>query len=66
VRAGTDVPARIDRVDVATGRRTVLKEIGPSDRAGLFMFDPYTVSRDGAQYAFRYWKRLSTLFVVAH
>ncbi|MEO5894547.1 MAG: hypothetical protein ABIS06_02480 [Vicinamibacterales bacterium] len=65
VRSGTDVPARIERVDVATGSRTLLKEIGSSDRTGMFMFDPYTVSRDGAQYAYRYWKRLSTLFVVS-
>ena len=65
VRSGTDVPARIERVDVATGVRTLLKEIGPSDRTGFFMFDPYTVSKDGAQYAYRYWKRLSTLFVVS-
>jgi dipeptidyl aminopeptidase/acylaminoacyl peptidase len=65
VRSGTDVPARIDRVDVETGRRTLLEEIGPVDRAGLFIFDPTTVSRDGAQYAYRYSKRLSTLFVVS-
>ena len=64
VRSGTDLPARIDRIDVATGRRTLLAEIGPRDRTGLFGFDPYTISRDGAQYAYRYWKRLSTLFVV--
>jgi eukaryotic-like serine/threonine-protein kinase len=64
-RSGTDVPARIDRIDVATGRRTLLKEIGPMDRTGLFTLDLFTVSRDGAQYAYRYWKRLSTLFVVS-
>jgi eukaryotic-like serine/threonine-protein kinase len=65
VHAGTAVPARLDRVDVATGRRTLLKEIGPPDLTGLFTFDPLTVSRDGAQYAYRYWKRMSTLFVVS-
>jgi len=42
VRSGTDLPARIDRIDVATGRRTLLAEIGPTDRTGLFSFDPYT------------------------
>jgi hypothetical protein len=65
VRNGTDVPARVDRVEVATGRRTLLKEMGPADRAGLFIFDPLSVSKDGAQYAYRYSKRLSTLFVVS-
>jgi eukaryotic-like serine/threonine-protein kinase len=65
VRTGTDLPARIDRVDIATGRRTLLAEMGPQDRAGLFYFAPVSVSKDGAQYAYRYWKRLSTLFVVS-
>jgi len=65
VRNGTDVPARIDRVDVATGRRTFLTEIGPADRTGFVAFDPQTVSRDGAQYSYRYRKRLSTLFIVS-
>jgi eukaryotic-like serine/threonine-protein kinase len=63
-RSGTDVPARIDRLEVASGRRTLLGEISPPDRTGLFAIDPSTVSRDGAQYSYRYWKRLSTLFVV--
>ena len=64
VRSGTAVPSRIDRVDIATGRRTLLAELGPVDRTGLFIFTPSSVSKDGAQYAYSYSKRLSTLFVV--
>ena len=64
IRTGTDVPARIDRLDVATGRRTLLAEIRPADQAGLFTFTPTTVSKGGAQYGYSYVKRLSTLFVV--
>ena len=65
VHTGTDVPARIDRIDVATGKRTLLKQVGPTDVTGLATFDPLTVSRDGSQYAYRYRKVLSTLFVVS-
>jgi hypothetical protein len=65
VHTGTDVPARIDRIDIKTGQRTLLKEIGPADLTGLGMFDPLTVSRDGSQYAYRYRKVLSTLFIVS-
>ena len=64
VQSGTDVPAKIDRIDIVTGRRTLLREIGPADQAGYYMLDPRTMSRDGDQYAYRYWKRLSTLYVV--
>jgi Tol biopolymer transport system component len=65
VHSGTEVPARIDRIDVATGKRTLLKQVGPTDLTGLATFDPLTVSRDGNQYAYRYRKVLSTLFVVS-
>ena len=65
VRSGTDIPARIDRIDIATGRRTLLGEIGPADRSGLFTVDSVSLSSDGAQYVYRYWKRLSTMFVVS-
>jgi eukaryotic-like serine/threonine-protein kinase len=64
VLSGTAVPSRIDRVDIETGRRTLLAEVAPADRTGLFVFSPSTVSKDGAQYAYSYMKRLSTLFVV--
>ena len=64
IRTGSDVPARIDRLDVATGRRTLLAEVGPADRTGLFSFSPTSVTKDARQYAYGYAKRLSTLFVV--
>ena len=64
VRNGSDVPVRIDRVDVATGRRAPLAELGPIDRTGVLTFDVSNISKNGAQYSFTYWQRLSTLFVV--
>ena len=65
VHTGTEVPARIDRIDIKTGQRTLLKEMGPADLTGLATFEPLTVSRDGSQYAYRYRKGPSTLFVVS-
>ena len=64
VRISNEVPAPLERLDIATGRRTPLREIGPADRAGLFSLSVASVSHDGAQYAYRYQKRLSTLFIV--
>ena len=65
IQTGTDVPARIDRIEIVTGRRTLLREIGPADQAGFYILTPQTVSQEGAQYAYRYWRRLSTLYVVS-
>jgi len=64
IRTGSDVPARIDRLEVLTGRRTLLAEVAPADRTGLFTFALNSVSKDGKQYGYSYLKRLSTLFVV--
>jgi hypothetical protein len=62
--SGKDVPVQVDRIDIATGERKLLVEMAPMDRVGTFIFSPFSVSKDGAQYAYSYLKRLSTLFVV--
>jgi len=65
VGSGTDVPARIESVDITTGRRRVVADIGPADRVGLSSLVVTSVSADGRQYAYDYKKELSTLFVVS-
>jgi hypothetical protein len=64
LRMGGGVPARIDRLDIVTGRRSLLAEVGPADRTGLFSLTPSSVTKNGGQYSYSYAKRLSTLFVV--
>src|SRR5262249_24397803 len=39
VRSGYDVPVRVERLDVATGRRAPLAELGPVDPIGVVTFD---------------------------
>ena len=58
------VPARIERVDLSTGRRTLIRELAPSDRAGLTSVFGVDIANDGQTYAYSYWKRVSRLFVV--
>jgi dipeptidyl aminopeptidase/acylaminoacyl peptidase len=60
-----DVPARIDIVDLATGRRAPFKELGFADRAGLLYVVPTWLADEGQQYAYSYRKQLSTLFLVS-
>jgi len=64
VRRGTDVPARLERVDLATGVRTFVKELAPIDRAGLVQVRPYSYHPATGAYSYDYAKRVSTLFVV--
>ena len=60
------IPAKVDRIDIATGQRTFFREFGPSDRTGLvrLSFTDSVLKADGSQYAYSYVKRPSTLFLV--
>jgi Tol biopolymer transport system component len=57
------LPARIERVDVATGQRTLWKELSPSDRAGLVDLGYYHFSADGRSYVYSYRRNISALYV---
>jgi Tol biopolymer transport system component len=58
------IPARLERVDLSTGRRTMIRELAPPDRAGLTAVIGVDIVNDGQIYAYAYWKRVSRLFVV--
>ena len=60
-----DVPARIDRLDLATGRREPWKQLMPEDPTGVTNIDPVVFARDGQSYAYSYVRILvSDLYVV--
>ena len=46
------MPARIERVEVATGRRQLWKELRPADPAGVFGITSVVVTPDGTSYAY--------------
>ena len=65
-KAGRRIPAVVDRIDLATGKRTPFREFVPADRAGVvavYVTGPVMKS-DGSQYAYGYVRRPSVLFVV--
>ena len=59
-----EVPLRVYRVDVATGARSLWKELGPSDRAGLSYVRNAVASADGSTYAYQYRRWLSELYLI--
>ncbi len=59
-----DVPVRVFRVDVETGRRELWKELLPADPAGVERISNVLVTPDGKGYAYCYARLLSDLFVV--
>jgi hypothetical protein len=62
-RATRTAPLRVERVDLATGRRTPIHEIKPADMTGVWLpFDPL-VTPDGRGYAYTYYQLLHNLYL---
>jgi serine/threonine protein kinase/Tol biopolymer transport system component len=59
-----NLPVKITRVDVATGRREPFKEITPADSAGVQSIPTMRFSADGKSYAYSIGRILSDLYVV--
>jgi len=59
-----EVPARIFRLDLSTGRRELWKELVPPDLAGANVIPEVQITPDGRAYAYYYGQVLSDLFLV--
>ena len=57
--------AQVFRIDLATGRRQLLTDLGPSDPAGLTAIVPVRITPDGKFYSYSYNRALSNLFLVS-
>ena len=57
-------PPTVDRIDVATGRRTPWKTIQPADPVGVDGIFRILITPDGSTYCHDYLRILSELFVV--
>ena len=58
------LPAKLFRLDLETGQRSLWKEIAPSDPAGVFGVDPIRLTRDGKAYVYSYRRLLTDLYLV--
>ena len=64
VRRSGAPAGKIDRLDPATGRRELWKELLPSDATGVVRVSSVFVSPDGTFYAYAYSRVLSNLYLV--
>ena len=62
--AAMDVPMKIVRYDIASGRTEPWKEIAVTDPAGVVQFNKVVLTPDGKSYAYTFWRDLSRLYVV--
>ena len=59
-----ELPARVFRVDVASGRKELWKTLGPSDPAGVTGLGHVILTPDGTSYIYNYRRALSDLYLV--
>ncbi|MCM2315103.1 MAG: protein kinase [Thermoanaerobaculia bacterium] len=58
-----DLPARVHRIDIASGTRTLWREILPDDPSGVNRISPVVVARDGSYLAYNILRSLGDLYV---
>ena len=59
-----ELPARVDRLDVQTGKRTLWKQLMPSDPAGVETIGPILMTPDAKTCVFGYHRMLADLYLV--
>ena len=64
VRRRGEVPQRVMKLDVATGRKEVWKELVPPDPAGIWLISPVWITPDEKYYAYTFARSLADLYVV--
>jgi hypothetical protein len=62
--ARPEVPARIERLEVSTGRREPIRTIGPTDLTGVLQIRTITMSDDEKSYTYSTRRMISHLFLV--
>jgi hypothetical protein len=60
-----ELPSRIYKLDIATGKETPVRELRPGVPAGVVMVAPVVVSRDGKRVAYSYSQTLSVLYLIS-
>ncbi len=56
--------SEVFRLELATGKRQLVRTVAPSDTAGLSGVETFRITPDGRSYAYTYNRALSTLYLV--
>jgi hypothetical protein len=60
-----ELPGRVYKVGIDTGKQTIVQELRPGVPAGVVMIAPVQVSRDGTRFAYSYSQVLSVLYLIS-
>jgi eukaryotic-like serine/threonine-protein kinase len=60
-----EIPMKIYRFEIATGKMTPIRELTPIDRAGVVRIAPVVTNSRASEFAYSYYQTLSVLYVVS-
>jgi Tol biopolymer transport system component len=60
-----ELPSKIYKVKISTGKETIVRELRPGTPAGVVTVKPVVVSRDGKRFAYSYNQTLSVLYLIS-
>lgn len=60
---GSQVPCRVESINVETGQRVLFKEMSPAVRTGLLSVRPTFITDDQRSYTYTTYQQVSSLFV---
>jgi eukaryotic-like serine/threonine-protein kinase len=61
----SEIPANVERVDVKTGKRDLVRKVGPLDSTGVLNVRAVVLSEDGRAHAYTFRRMVSHLFLVS-
>ena len=60
-----EMPLQVYRVNLATGKQQMVREITPADRTGVVFVGPIAMSLDASRYVYSYYHNLSVLYIIS-
>jgi hypothetical protein len=60
-----ELPLKIQRLDIATGKTKPVRELVPADQGGVVSIAPVVTNMDASEFAYTYYQTLSVLYVVS-
>jgi len=59
------VPTEVYKVNLVTGKKTLIQELQPPTNAGVVNIAPVVVTRDGSRFAYSYYQVSSVLYLIS-
>jgi Tol biopolymer transport system component len=60
-----EVPLKIQRLDIATGKMQLVRELFPADLGGVVSIGPVITDLNASEFAYSYFQALSVLYIIS-